>query len=258
MYFVYIYDYIYSSYVHNSWLTHKNTRHSQGTNGVFLPQQIIKGIFGNPVFCHNLLLVKCRFQRFFTNLFFLLQRKPFSWRHLIAFIDTNHSSKVFFSVSVGACFANWLMDSLGNVVNNQPYHCVNHNALVYSTAVRQRREALKKLALFYVCARSRVQRLRLPPTYYIQFSSNWWKFSNYILYYTVDTENFRPLYWSFSEAENWPTAGKMGQYYLITEPSAAKRTVYWIKPLFLEEGKLEFDCTYKYCARSMTQRHAFK
>ena len=78
--------------------------------------------------------------------------------------------------------------------------------------------------------------------HYIQFSTNWWKFPNYILYYIVYTENFWPLYWSFSKPENWPTAGKVGQFYLITKPSAAKRTVYWIWPLFLEDGKLEFDC----------------
>ena len=37
-------------------------------------------------------------------------------------------------------------------------------------------------------------------------------------------------------------AGKVGLIYLIKKPSAAKRTVYWIWPLFLEDGKLEFDC----------------
>ena len=37
-------------------------------------------------------------------------------------------------------------------------------------------------------------------------------------------------------------AGKVGQYYLITKPSAAKMTVYWILPLFWDDGKLEFDC----------------
>ena len=38
----------------------------------------------------------------FCFLLFLLQRKPFSWRHL-AFIDLN---KVFFRLVWGACFAN--------------------------------------------------------------------------------------------------------------------------------------------------------
>ena len=37
-------------------------------------------------------------------------------------------------------------------------------------------------------------------------------------------------------------AGKVGPIYLIKKRSAAKRTVYWIWPLFLEDGKLEFDC----------------
>ena len=40
-------------------------------------------------------------------------------------------------------------------------------------------------------------------------------------------------------------AGKVGPIYLIKKRSAAKRTVYWIWPLFLEDGKLEFDCSTK-------------